>query len=41
MTNMNVVEKERVVAFYDILKKNRINCVVRKEFGHDIKQPDG
>lgn len=33
--------KERVVAFYDVLKKNRINCVVRKEFGHDIEAACG
>lgn len=28
--------KEDVLAFYDILKKNGINCVVRKEQGTDI-----
>lgn len=33
--------KERVVAFYDVLKKNHINCVVRKEFGHDIEAACG
>lgn len=33
--------KERVVAFYDVLKKNRINVVVRKEFGHDIEAACG
>jgi len=24
------------LAFYDILKKNNINCVIRKEHGTDI-----
>ena len=33
--------KDRVVAFYDVLKKNHINCVVRKEFGHDIEAACG
>lgn len=33
--------KKRVVAFYDVLKKNKINCVVRKEFGHDIEAACG
>ncbi|MCW6667196.1 23S rRNA (adenine(2503)-C(2))-methyltransferase RlmN [Aerococcaceae bacterium NML190938] len=33
--------KERVVAFYDVLKKHHINCVVRKEFGHDIEAACG
>ncbi|HEL0145294.1 TPA: 23S rRNA (adenine(2503)-C(2))-methyltransferase RlmN [Streptococcus equi subsp. zooepidemicus] len=28
--------KERVAAFYDILKKNGVNCVVRQEHGTDI-----
>lgn len=28
--------KEDILAFYDILKKNNINCVVRQEFGTDI-----
>ena len=28
--------KERVMAFYDTLKKNGINCVVRQEHGTDI-----
>ena len=29
-------KKEDVLAFYDILKKNGINCVIRKEHGTDI-----
>lgn len=29
-------EKEDVLKFYDILKKNGINCVIRKEHGTDI-----
>lgn len=33
--------KERVVAFYDVLKKHRINANVRKEFGHDIQAACG
>lgn len=33
--------KERVVAFYDVLKKNKINANVRKEFGHDIQAACG
>ena len=28
--------KERVAAFYDVLKKNGVNCVVRQEHGTDI-----
>lgn len=28
--------KERVEAFYDVLKKNGVNCVVRQEHGTDI-----
>ncbi|MDT2815499.1 23S rRNA (adenine(2503)-C(2))-methyltransferase RlmN [Vagococcus carniphilus] len=28
--------KEDILTFYDILKKNNINCVVRQEFGTDI-----
>lgn len=28
--------KERVEAFYDVLKKNEVNCVVRQEHGTDI-----
>lgn len=28
--------KEDVLAFYDVLKKNGINCVIRKEHGTDI-----
>ncbi|HEL0589119.1 TPA: 23S rRNA (adenine(2503)-C(2))-methyltransferase RlmN [Streptococcus equi subsp. zooepidemicus] len=28
--------RERVAAFYDILKKNGVNCVVRQEHGTDI-----
>lgn len=28
--------KEDILAFYDVLKKNNINCVVRQEFGTDI-----
>ena len=28
--------KERVMAFYDTLKKKGINCVVRQEHGTDI-----
>ena len=28
--------KERVDAFYDVLKKNGVNCVVRQEHGTDI-----
>lgn len=28
--------KERVEAFYDVLKKNGVNCVVRQEHGMDI-----
>ena len=28
--------KADVLAFYDILKKNGVNCVIRKEFGTDI-----
>lgn len=28
--------KERVLAFYDVLKKNGVNCVVRQEHGTDI-----
>lgn len=28
--------KERVSAFYDVLKKNGVNCVVRQEHGTDI-----
>lgn len=28
--------KERVEAFYDVLKKNGVNCVVRQEHGKDI-----
>lgn len=28
--------KERVLAFYDLLKKNGINCVIRQEHGTDI-----
>ncbi|MHC5269634.1 dual-specificity RNA methyltransferase RlmN [Enterococcus sp. LJL98] len=28
--------KTDVLAFYDILKKNGVNCVIRKEFGTDI-----
>jgi 23S rRNA (adenine2503-C2)-methyltransferase len=29
-------KKADVLAFYDILKKNGINCVIRKEHGTDI-----
>ncbi len=29
-------DKQDVLAFYDILKKNGINCVIRKEHGSDI-----
>lgn len=29
-------DKEDVLKFYDILKKNKINCVIRKEYGTDI-----
>lgn len=29
-------DKEDVFKFYDILKKNKINCVIRKEYGTDI-----
>ena len=28
--------KEAVLKFYDVLKKNGINCVIRKEHGTDI-----
>ena len=28
--------KERILKFYDILKKNRINVTIRKEFGSKI-----
>ena len=28
--------KEHVAAFYDVLKKNGVNCVVRQEHGTDI-----
>ncbi|MEG2254358.1 MAG: hypothetical protein RSC33_03420, partial [Vagococcus sp.] len=28
--------KEDILAFYDILKKRGVNCVVRQEFGSDI-----
>ena len=28
--------KERVATFYDVLKKNGVNCVVRQEHGTDI-----
>lgn len=28
--------QERVVAFYDVLKKNGVNCVIRQEHGTDI-----
>ena len=28
--------KKDILAFYDILKKNNINCVIRKEHGTDI-----
>lgn len=28
--------KERVLAFYDRLKKNGVNCVIRQEHGTDI-----
>ena len=28
--------KARVLAFYDVLKKNGVNCVVRQEHGTDI-----
>ncbi|MDR0691260.1 MAG: 23S rRNA (adenine(2503)-C(2))-methyltransferase RlmN [Streptococcaceae bacterium] len=28
--------KEVVLRFYDILKKNKINCIIRQEFGTDI-----
>lgn len=28
--------KENILAFYDTLKKNKINCVIRKEHGTDI-----
>ena len=36
MTNIAVVLKERVLAFYDTLKKKGVNCVVRQEHGTDI-----
>ncbi|MFP3488666.1 23S rRNA (adenine(2503)-C(2))-methyltransferase RlmN, partial [Staphylococcus sp. SIMBA_130] len=29
-------EKESILAFYDTLKKNGINCVIRHENGTDI-----
>lgn len=29
-------EKADVLKFYDILKKNGVNCVIRKEYGTDI-----
>lgn len=29
-------DKADVLKFYDILKKNKINCVIRKEYGTDI-----
>lgn len=34
-TNTAAVQ-ERVMAFYDTLKKNGVNCVVRQEHGTDI-----
>jgi 23S rRNA (adenine2503-C2)-methyltransferase len=33
--------KENVLHFYDILKKNKINCVIRQEFGTDINAACG
>lgn len=33
---MNAKTKEDVLAFYDTLKKNGINCVIRREHGTDI-----
>ena len=33
--------KERIMAFYDILKKNNINCTVRREFGGKISAACG
>ena len=29
-------DKEDVLKFYDILKQNKVNCVIRKEYGTDI-----
>ncbi len=33
---MNVAQKKTYSAFYDTLKKNGINCVIRREHGTDI-----
>ena len=38
MNTINIAEalKKRILKFYDVLKKNGINCVIRKEHGTDI-----
>ncbi len=36
MTRYHRSTKERTLAFFDVLKKNGVNCVVRQEHGTDI-----
>ncbi len=36
MTNISRSTKERTLAFFDVLKKNGVNCLVRQEHGTDI-----
>ena len=33
--------KERILAFYDVLKKNNISCTIRREFGGKISAACG
>jgi len=33
--------KDKVLAFYDTLKKNGINCTIRREFGSNIQAACG
>ncbi len=39
--NYQKSDKETILAFYDILKKNKINVTIRKEFGNKVKAACG